>query len=72
MKIDELKKIANTLEKHKTGKDYSILIKKLRDMAKASAALSVVFQNANGNAMTQLLNEAADAIEDLMEGNNEA
>ena len=44
--------------------DYSRLIEELRRMAKASAFLSTLMPAAE-NGMTKLLNDAADAIEEL-------
>ena len=45
---------------------YEDLIKKLRDASNMSAALTVILPQSNGNAMAKLLNDAADAIENLI------
>ncbi len=46
--------------------EYSEVINRLRTMSKASAALTAFFPQSNGNAMVKLLDEAADAIEELV------
>ncbi len=45
---------------------HNDLIKRLRDMAKITAALAVILPHSEGNAMVELLDEAADAIEKLV------
>ena len=45
---------------------YDELIKRLRDAAKMSEALTVLLPHSEGNATAKLFNEAADAIEELV------
>lgn len=44
---------------------YDELITRLRDAAKVSAALAVVLPQSGGNGMVKLLDDAANAIEEL-------
>ena len=46
---------------------YDELVKRLRDAAKMSDALAVLLPHSEGNAMAKLDNEAADAIEELLD-----
>lgn len=48
---------------------YDELIKRLRDAAKMSEALSVLLPHSDGNAVAKLQREAADAIEELSREN---
>ena len=45
---------------------YDDLVKRLRDAAKMSEALTVLLPYSEGNATAKLYNEAADAIEELI------
>ena len=46
--------------------NYEELVKRLRDAATMSDALSVLLPNAGGNAVAKLHRDAADAIEELV------
>ena len=49
--------------------NYEELVKRLRDAATMSDALSVLLPNAGGNAVAKLHRDAADAIEELTREN---